>query len=255
MMRHRVTAAAVSVLLVVTAGCSSSSKKHSTTSNSAGSTGASSPAARALSEALHSALSKVTSAAVTIDAGGLIATTTGHIKLAGGHATASAFTIGDGADATRVIVIGDDAIAALPPGQNTSGKPYIKVSPTSKNEFVRGLAETLQILQATASLGDLADLIATASGFTDKGATAGGLHEYTFSISGDAHGSALQQQVAEIGSAPVGVDLFVNPQNLPIKVILQVKIGGSTLPVTATLSSFNATVTITAPPANQVTDS
>src|SRR4051794_39106305 len=253
MIRHRVTVASVSLVLVLTAACSSSGKKHPSTSKTAGSSG-NSAAAHSLSDSLHTALGTVTSAAITIDAGGLIATTTGHIKLDAGHATASDFTIGSGADATHVIVVGSDAYANLPAGQNTSGKPYIKVSANSGNEFVRGLAETLQILQASASLGDLADLVATASGFTDKGTAAGDTHEYTFSISGDANGSVLQQQVAELGSAPVGVDLFVGAQKLPVKVILQVKIAGSTLPVTATLSSFNAPVTITAPPENQVTN-
>jgi len=253
MIRHRVTAASVSLVLLLTAACTSSGKKHSTTSSTTGST-AGTPAARSLSESLHTALSTLSSAAITIDAGGLIATTTGHIKLADGHSTASEYMIGTGAEGSHVIVVGNDAFAALPAGQNTSGKPYIKVSANSGNEFVRGLAENLQILEATASLGDLADLVSTASAFTDKGAAAGGTHEYTFSISGDAHGSVLQQQVAELGSDPVGVDLFVNGQKLPVKVVLQVKIAGSTLPVTATLSNFNAPVTITAPPANQVTN-
>jgi len=246
-----VTALSVCVVLALSTACTSSGKKHSSTSSTAGTSG-NGVAARSLSDSLHTALGTLSSTAITIDAGGLIATTTGHIKLNAGHATASEFSIGAGADADHVIVIGSDAYAQLPAGQNTSGKPYVKVSATSGNEFVRALAETLQILQASASLGDLADLVATASAFTDKGAAAGGTHEYTFSISGDAHGSALQQQVAEIGSDPVGVDLFVNAQKLPVKVILQVKIGGSALPVTATLSGFNAPVTITAPPANQI---
>ena len=253
MPRHRVTAAALIVPLVLSAGCTSGSK-HAASTRSSTSTAASA-GALALETSLHTALTKLTSAAITIDAGGLIATTTGHIALTDGAATASDITIGTGSDATRVITVGSTAYAKLPAGQDTSGKPYVKVSAASTNEFVRGLAGNLEILQATYSLGDLADLLTTATGFTDKGsAPLGGVttHLYSFSVTGDANGSDLQKQLAEIASTPVPVELYVNAQNLPVQVVLDVKLGGASLPITATLGSFDAPFTVAAPPANEV---
>jgi hypothetical protein len=198
--------------------------------------------------AIKTALATVTSTAVTIEAGGLIATTTGHIKLDAGKATSSDLTIGTGAEATHVITIGDVAYAALPKGQNTSGKPYVKVSADSSNEFVRALDSSLQILQAASSLGDLVALLDTVTNFK----VVSPQQHYSFDLSGDANGTTLQKQLAELGSKPVPVDLYVNAQDLPVKIVLNLNLGGSTLPITATLSEFNAPVTITAPPANQV---
>ena len=260
MTRHRLTAAALIAPLVLAVGCTSSSKHSTTTSTSstpspAGSGSSTASGAQALQASMHSALASVTSTAVSIDAGGLIAATSGHIMLDNGSATASDITIGTGADATRVITVGSTAYAKLPAGQNTTGKPYLKVSESSSNEFVRGLASDLQILQATYSLGDLVDLLASATGFTDNGPTqlAGApAHEYSFDVTGDAHGSNLQKQLASLASAPVPVQLWTNAQNLPVKVVLTVKIGGASLPVTATLGSFNTPVTITAPPSSEV---
>ena len=263
MTRHRLTAAALIAPLVLAVGCTSSSKHSTSTSTSStqgsgsstGSGSAASSGAHALQASMHTALTSVTSTAVTIDAGGLIAATTGHITLDNGSATASDITIGTGADATRVITVGSTAYAKLPAGQNTTGKPYLKVSESSSNEFVRGLASDLQILQATYSLGDLVDLLASATGFTDNGATqlaGAAAHEYSFDVVGDAQGSNLQKQLASLASAPVPVQLWTNAQNLPVKVVLTVKIGGASLPVTATLGSFNALVTITAPPSSEV---
>lgn len=254
MMRHRLTAAAAIVPLVLAAGCTSS-KKPTTTSSSSRQGTVNSGAALALNRSMKTALSKLTSTAIDIEGGGLIAATTGHITLANGAATASDLTIGTGADASHVITVGSDAYAALPKGQNTSGKPYIKVSATSGNEFVRALDSILQILQAASSLGDLVDLLQTATNFTVKPhTTLGGapVADYTFNVIGDANGSTLQKQLAQLGTAPVPVELYVNGQNLPVKIVLTIAIGGTPLPITATLSNFNGAVTITAPSANQV---
>jgi hypothetical protein len=255
MMRHRLIAAVAVLAVSITAGCTSSSDKHPGTGSAAGGStpAAGSSGARALATSVRTALTTLTSSAVAIDAGGLIATTTGHIALTNGTATASQFRIGTGDGATQVITVGSAAYAKLPAGQNTSGKPYLKVSADSGNEFIRGLDSSLQILQAASSLGDLTDLIGEAGSFTDKGMTGSpSTHEYTFTITGDAKGSTLQKQLAELGSAPVPVDLFVNAQNLPVKIVLSINLAGSSLPVTATLSDFNAPLTIAAPPDNQV---
>ena len=248
-MRHRVTAAAVILPLVLTAGCTSSGHKGST-STGTGNSGSSSTNDGTLlivSRQIKLAVATLSSAAITIDAGGLIATTTGHLKLSAGKGVASDFTIGSGADATRVIVVGTETFAE-PPGQASTGKPYIRVTADSTSEVARGLASTLPILEAAMSLGDLADLLTTATNFVVKTPA----QHYSFDVTGDTKGSALQQQLADLSTKPVPVDLYVNAQNLPVKIVLTVNLGGSALPVTATLSDFNAPVTITAPPANQV---
>jgi hypothetical protein len=257
-MRHRVTAAAMIVPLVLTAGCTSSTKSHSPATQGSSPSSASSSAAAALAAKLHAALAGITSTAVVIDAGGLIAPTTGHITLADGKATALDISIGTGSDATRVIIVGTNVYAKPPASQYSGSKPYLKVSATSSNEFARGLASTVEILQAAASLGDLADLVATAGAFTDKGTAMVGstsAEHYAFTVLGNAHGSPLQQQLADLGTRPVAVDLYVDGQNRPIEVSLGINVGGTPIAITATLSQFNAPVTITAPPANQVASS
>ena len=246
MMRRRLTAAGLVLLLPITAACTSSSGHKAKTSPSASSSSASA-ATLALTAKIQQALSTVVSTAVTIDAGGLIATTTGHIALSDGKATASDFVIGTGSDATHVITVDGVTYAQLPKGQNTSGKPWLVVSATSSNEFARGLDTSVQVLQAASSLGDLINLLKTAGDITT-----GAPGQYSFDIQGDANGSTLQKQLAELGSAPVPVDLYVNAQNLPVKIVLNIKLGGSTLPITATLGKFNVPVTITRPPSNQI---
>ena len=248
----RLIAAALLAPLALTSACTSSSKHKTSTTSSSSTTSA---GAQQLATKLHASLATLTSTAISIDAGGLIAPTTGHIKLDNGKATAADLTIGAGTDATHVIIVGSKTYAQLPAGQNTSGKPYIAVTATSKNEFVRGLAGTLDILQAAASLGDIADIVGTATSFTDKGSTTVGgatATDYSFSVTGKSDGSALQQQLADLGTKPTPVDLNVDSQGRPVKVSLGINFGGSTLTINATLSDFNTPVTITAPAANEV---
>jgi hypothetical protein len=248
MIRRRLTAAAIALPLLVTAACSSSGNHASTPRTSS----ASSASGTALAAQLHTALAGLTSAKIDVDAGTLLASMTGRLKLDKGTATASTITIATGKDATTLVTVGGKTYGRLPAGQNTSGKPYVLVSPASTNEFVRGLASTVAILTAASNLGGLADLATSATGLTDKG-TSGGVHHVAFTVEGDKTSSVpLRQLLGEYSTKAVPVDLYLDSTNRPTKVAFAVNLAGSSLTITISLSDFDAPVTITAPPLNQV---
>jgi hypothetical protein len=249
---RRVTLALL-VPALLTAGCSSSGGKSGTpTTSAAASTGSASPtsnaAATALASKMRTGLADLTSAHIDVDAGELGGRSSGDVKYADGRATASHVTIGSGAQATDVVTIGGKTYAKLPPGRNTSGKPWVVVSPTSKNEFVRGLASSLNISNAAASLPAIADVVATASSVQDKG---GG--HYALSVEpARSKGTTLGALLGDIGQESVPVDLYLDGTGRPTRIVISVKIGSSSFPVTINVSKFDAPVSISAPPADQI---
>jgi hypothetical protein len=148
--------------------------------------------------------------------------------------------------------VGDTTYAKLPPGRNTTGKPWVVVSNDSTNEFVRALSTQVSLVKAATSLPAIADAVATATSVSDKGTTPQG-HSYALQldpakISDPNLGGALR----DLGENPVPVTLVLDKSARPTQIKIAVKLGTSSFPIVIDVSKFNAPLTITAPPADQV---
>jgi hypothetical protein len=205
---------------------------------------------------MRAGLATLSSAHIVVDAGSVGGTSSGDFSYADGRSTASDITVGSGADKTRIVTIGSASYAKLPPGRNTSGKPWVKISAASNNEFVRALASALDLSKAAASLPAVADITSTASSVQDKGAaTVGGVpaHHYALVIHpANSRGTTLGTLLGDIGQKSVPVDLYLDAKSRPVSVRISVKIGSSSLGFTVGASRFDAPVKITAPPRSQV---
>lgn len=238
------------VPVLVVAGCSSSggSGKSSTSAAPKTSNSATSSAATALAAKMRDGLDGLTSAHVVVDAGALGGKSSGDFAFANGKATASDITTGTGTDRTEIVTIGTTSYAKLPSGRNTSGKPWVKVSSTSKNEFVRALASQLDLSKAAASLPDAADLVGTATQVRQRGA-----NSYTIVIDPSKSSSTtIGSLLGAIGQKTVPLDLTLDSAGRPTHVAIATSLGGQSLKFTLDVSKFNAPVHISAPARGEI---
>lgn len=236
---------------LLAAGCSGTSSG----TKSAGTTGSAGPApaaAHALAARMQHGLAGLRSAHVAADAGALGGRSSGEVSYSGGKASASQITLGSGADGSEVITVGSHSWARLPGTQNRSGKPWLRVSTTSPNQFVRALAGQLTISQAAASVPAVADVVATAAQVLDKGATPRG-HHYALQVApADSRGTTLGSLLADIGQPSVPIQLYLDGKNRPHVIEVGVKIGEQVSTITVTVTGYNAPVHISRPPADQI---
>jgi hypothetical protein len=256
MTRMRLFAAMLAVPALAITGCSSSgSGKHSAAPNGS-SSAAGTATTRAVAAQVRKGIDGLTSAHVSVKAGVLLDSLTGELALKSGTVTASNLVVGTGSAAATVISVGTASYAKLPAGQNTSGKPWIKVSATSKNEFARGLASTLSVVQAATSLSGVADLVTTATDLKTLGPASVGtitaIH-YSFTVHGSTSGSPLSKMLAIAGAAGVPSELWLDSAGRPVQIKLT--IAAANVSALIALSQFNAPLSITAPPENQVLSS
>jgi hypothetical protein len=237
-----------SFLLLITltaAGCSSSGSSSKTTSPSAP------VSASSLAAKIRKGLSGVTSAHMSIDAGGLGGTSAGVFKFANGSATASDFTTRTDNEKAEVVTVGSTSYAKLPAGKHTSGKRWVKVTPNSKDAFIRGLGNTLPLISAVGSLNQLASVIGHARSVQDKGATTLNgvrVHRYTLRIPPSAAGTGeLGDLLRRLGGKPVPTQLWLDAKNRPVRIQLAVNVAGKAFPLVITISRYNAPVSIKAP--------
>jgi hypothetical protein len=248
-----IATASLGAAVLVLSGCTSSggSAPSSAPATSPGaSTG--NGLATQLAGTMQTALRKITSAHLAMDGGVLLGSTEGNFSFANGSATASDIMVSQGAQKTRVLTVGSTSYAMLPSGQNTSGKPWVKVDANSKNEFVRGVAGTLGLVKAASSLTEVAGLVSTATSVQDKGSTSRG-HEYSVVLDpAKTSGTDLGALLGMAGPDPIPVTLVLDSSGRPVQVQVQVKLGSQPFNVTVDVTKYNAPVHITAPPASQV---
>ena len=250
MTRIRLAAAAVLASAFV-AACSSSSGNDapSSTTSSSGTASASSnnSAAAALAATLRTGLTGLQSAHLVVDAGALGGKSEGDVAYANGQATGSDITLLSGTDTTELVTVGSTTYAKLPAARNTSGKPWVKVSASSKNEFVRALATSVDISKAAASLPAVAEVAGTASSVTRTGNTYALVVEPAKSAD-----TSLGKLLATIGQQSVPVKLVLDAKGRPTDITITVKLGTQSFDVVIAVSKFDAPVTIATPPAGQV---
>ncbi len=152
----------------------------------------------------------------------------------------------------RSITVGDTTYAKLPAGRNTSGKPWVIVSNDSSNEFVRALSSQVSLTKAATSLPAIADAVGTATSVTDKGTTPQG-HDYALQLDPSKITDAnLGGALRDLGENPVPVTVVLDKSSRPTQIKIAVKLGATSFPIVIDVSKYNAPLTITAPPADQV---
>lgn len=214
--------------------------------------GTGSKQAQALAATMRKGMAGLTSAHVVVDAGALGGKSVGDVSYSGGQATASDITLNAGGKA-RIVTVGGTSYAMLPPGRNTTGKPWVVVSPTSSNEFVRALSSQVTISKAASSLPAIADVVANAAAVSDKGQVSAG-HHYAMQVDPAKVGDAtLGSMLRDLGENPVPVQLVLDKTGRPVLIKIAVALGTQNFAIVITVSRFNAPLHISAPPSSQVT--
>jgi hypothetical protein len=265
---------AVLALPCLLAACSSSTSGKGSTGSSgaagsskgAGGSSAAAPAgkptdAAGLGGMMQSAIAGITSAhiALDVDAAGQKVTGAGDEKLSGGKLVAMDITEGlpGGNGTMRLIIVGGKTYAKLPPSLNNSGKPYVLVTPNSRNATVRALAGTLDSALSSASIGSVGAFITAAKTVKLDGTeTVDGINATHYSIVVDIAKLPAdlpgKDALVKSGLTALPLELYIDDQGRPIRVNEDFKVGGQEVSSNVTVSNYNKPVTITAPPAGQV---
>ena len=245
--------AAVLLVPLLVAGCTSSKPKPAT-----GSTTTS--AAATLATQLGAALNTLTSAHLAIDAGALGGTSSADVALSNGSVTGTDAMVTENGVAVELVTVSGTSYAKIPAAANQSGKPWIAVSATSSNAIAKSLATGVGVADITGSLSVIPRLVGGASALQDKGKDSVdrvSAEHYTMKIDPTKpSGSAgIDSLLHALGSSPVTVEVWVDAQTRPVKLVIDIALGSAAFPVSVTVSRFDAPVTITAPPAAQVSTS
>ena len=249
-MRRAIAVLTAAALAALPAACTSSKAKGSGPKSSTSSAQSSSLAGK-----LQSAVGGITSAQVAIEASLLGEKISGSGPAMFSSGTLAGFDVQGtvpGVGKLRLVLAAGKVYAQLPPSLNTSGKPWLAVTPTSTNTIVGQLSSILTEIQAAASLTNLVTLV-NAAAVSDKGSDAIGEH---FSLVVDAAKlPAAFPGKSDLASGPLKgkpIDIWIDSSGRPVKLSRPVLVSGSTVPVSLTLGDFNKPVMIAAPPASDV---
>ena len=239
---------AAALLPAVLAGCSSSSS---------GAGAGPSVAPAALAGRLDTALTALTSAHLDIDAGALGGTSTADVQLAGGRSTATDVHLTQSGQPVEVVTVGGAGYAKIPAAANDSGKPWVAVDAGSSNAIAESLATTVSVSDVTTSLSVVSGLVRSATDVRETGSEpVGGAAATRYSMKLNPQkgtgNSSLDGLLKTLGSTSIPVDLWLDSSDRPVKFTLHIALGGTALPVTVAISRFDAPLSITAPPANEV---
>lgn len=220
------------------AGCSSSDGTGKTT-----------PAQ--LSKAMQSSLAEVSSAHLEIDAGGLGSYVV-DATFDKGQATATDVTATQGGQTTLIRTVNGKSWAKLPTAAGS--KPWIAVdeSTGSGRPELAALSQTMTLTRAASSLDALSQLVATAQDFEKKGEqSVGGVPATHYALKLDPtkglSGSELTKLLKQVGQKAVPVQLWVDDKNRPVKFTIT-----SLVSVTASITNYDAALTISPPSPDQI---
>jgi hypothetical protein len=246
----------VAILLpaVLVAACTSSGKPAGH-----GSASSTPTTAAGLGRMMESAIAKVSSARFTLDVSiaGQSLTGSGSEKLEHGRLVSVEVTEHLPQGTVQVIVVDGKTYAKLPKALNPSGKPYLRVSPSSSNPVIKTLAGSLNSALASASLGDVSTFTRAAQSVKAVGtATVAGARTTHYTVVVDlaklpASYSAKQALQAG-GVRTLPLELYVDQQGRPARLTENFRTQGTQVKTDLTITGYNVPVTITAPPADQV---
>lgn len=264
-MRSRLIAA-LALAGTVLAGCSSSSSPStppstagggSSSQQTSGGTTATGGTAAALADRVGAALNALKSVHLDIDAGGLGGKSTADIMLTGGHATATDAHLTENGQRIEMITVGGQSYAKLPAGSNPSGKPWLAISGDSTNPMINSLTSGLNIAAMASSLDVVTALMRGSTGLQDKGPdTVDGVsathYVMTLSPANKTGNAQLDGLLSSLGGSVIPLDFWLDSSSRPVKFVIHASFAGTSFPVTVQASKFDAPLSISAPPASQV---
>jgi hypothetical protein len=210
---------------------------------------------------MQSAIAGIKSAHIALDinAAGQRVTGAGDEKLSGGKLVAMDITenLPAGSGSLRLIIVNGKTYAKLPPSLSAGSKPYVLVSPTSKNATVRQLASTLDSALSSASIGSVGAFITAAKTVKLVGSdTINGVKATHYAVVVDISKLPAdlpgKDSLVASGLTTLPLDLYVDDQGRPIQVSEDFKVQGQQVKSLVSVSDYNKPVTVTAPPASQV---
>ncbi|MBN9618884.1 MAG: hypothetical protein J0H43_04030 [Actinobacteria bacterium] len=214
----------------------------------------------ALVSKMRAAVAEMTSAHLTmnITAAGQSITGSGQERLDHGKLVAMDLTMNLAQiGSLRMIVVDGKSYVQLPTSLDTTGKPFILVTENSSNPVVRSMAGSLDSTLSSASLGSYATMMTAARSFKELGpATVAGTATTHYSIVIDV--SKLPSNLPGLdaiqasGIADLPLDLYVDGQGRMIQMTEQLSTDGQQVSTQVTVTDYNQPVSISAPPADQV---
>ena len=207
--------------------------------------------------------STVTSAHITMSSKlgtQTVLTAQGDETAAGGKLTAMNLNEQIGSSTMTILLTGGALYVKLPGTLNKSGKPWEKASAESSNPVLKQLASTLSSIEQSASLDQYGSMAQAASSLKTIGTEqVNGVVATHYSLMVDVskiHGAAFTQAaktaLAQARITKIPVDVWVDSHKRPVKMSEKFTLKGQIVSTEATVSRYNQPVTITAPPANQV---
>jgi hypothetical protein len=246
--------------VALSAGLAACSSSGST--NGQGNAGGATPTtAQQLGAKLVSGYRSITSAHLnlTFTIAGITVTGSGDEKVSQGTLTAMKLSESLPTGGTiQVIHVDNKTYVKLPAAENHTGKPYILVSPQSSSPIVQQLAGSLNTALSAASIKTYDTFVRAAKSIkVDGHETVAGVGATHYTVVVDVTklpttSAFSKQALAASGIKTIPVDLWIDDQGRPVKIVEKLSIQGKSLNVTATIGKYNQPVSIAAPPANQV---
>jgi hypothetical protein len=184
----------------------------------------------------------------------------GDETLAAGKLTAMNLNEQVGALNMTLLLVDGGVYVKLPSNLNTSGKPWEKATTGSRNPVLRQLASSIASVEQSASLTQYESLTQAATSLKTIGAeqvngtaaTHYSLIVDVTKIRGAGVTEAGKAALAQAGITKIPEDLWVDEKGHPVKVWERFTIRGQVVSTVFTISQLNQPVTISAPPASQV---
>lgn len=256
---RRLCALPVLSAVAALAACTSSGNGH--TAGGASTSGSTPTTAAGLATLLQSAVGKITSAHVRLDASlsGQSLSGQGDEKLSHGKLQALDLTenLPAGVGSARIIIVNGKTYAKLPTSMNPTGKPYLLVSPNSSNPVVKQIAASLDSALSSASLGEVSAFLNSAKSVDVKGhETVNGVPTTHYTVVVDVaklpSNITGKSALAASGVNTLPLDLYVDKQGRPVQLTEKLKVQGQDVSTKLTVTRYNQPVSITAPPASQI---
>lgn len=182
----------------------------------------------------------------------------GDEELAGGKLVA--FQVSEsvpGVGQIQLVIADGKTYAKLPSSLNKSGKPWVLVSANSSDPVIQQLASTVESAQSSASLGSVTAFVGAADAVKLAGhQSIGGLPttHYSVVVNTDKLPPEFpgKDALTAGGLKTIPVELYVDGQGRPVQVTEHLTVSGQSVSTTIVVSRYNQPVTISAPPADQV---
>lgn len=180
-------------------------------------------------------------------------TGSGDVALDKGTISAADITeaLPNGLGSVRLVVAGGRTYARLPAGLAPKGTPWTLLSTSSTQPLVAQLATTVDSVLSVASPATVVTFVRSASSVRLLGpASLDTVPTRHYRVLVDP--SRLPSSLSSGSAASVPIDLYTDRSGRPVRLRGSLALGGAQVTPTVTLSDYGKAVSISAPPASQV---